>query len=265
MKEKRAQIKESHWDSRALERYRFKANFFYTITPLPAYIWRRKAILYLIQETINRGILEWKNVADFGCGDGWYLCELQKRFPSLAYTGIDSSKKMLQIASLNTFNCDFAQSMQDVEELKYFDLVYTVSTLAHLNDSVLRQVFRDFRDRLNESGTLILCEQSAPVRQSGEKWVRRAEGEYEEIARREGFKKVESYLIDYPFHRFFERRLAHIFYDRTRSDNSRKRANSNILFLILSYLFLNLRRGIYKKRGGWGYVFMRFELAKPEF
>ena len=60
-----------YWNDRANKTYRYKGEEFYTITPIPYYYKRRKAILSFLAKCILENKAE--SVCDYGCGDGEYL------------------------------------------------------------------------------------------------------------------------------------------------------------------------------------------------
>jgi len=55
----------NYWNSRGSNFFKYKGEYFYTITPIPHYYKRRKLLLNLIGERLRD-----KNaVLDYGCGD----------------------------------------------------------------------------------------------------------------------------------------------------------------------------------------------------
>lgn len=92
-------VEKKYWDSRGNIEYKYKGEYFYTITPIPIYYERRSKLISLMKP-----YLELHNdslVCDFGCGDGAYIFYLAIIYKNLCCYGFDISKIMINKAKKN--------------------------------------------------------------------------------------------------------------------------------------------------------------------
>lgn len=249
----------AEWDRRESLAIKYKGQSFYTITPLPYYLKRRRKLLDLIENDIKNS----KNVLDLGCGDGWYLNYFEKLLePSVCFTGIDVSPNMIRSAQelnpkMSFHLCD--DKVPDI--LGIFDYIYTVSVFAHVGDDVLDTLVASCNLHLEKGGRLTLFEQCAPLRTSGESYIRRTYTEYCEVLRKNDFEIDKSFLIDFSAHRWFERnvtkRIYKLYSSSLSSSEKRIQANKSSLFRMLSKLFLLFDSNPIKPAAdGWGYIYI---------
>lgn len=263
---------ESYWNDRANKMYMYKREKFYTITPIPYYYKRRKAIINLLTKHISAS--KALNVCDYGCGDGEYLRlaadylnkkESQNQF--VKWTGIDISDEMLKRAR---HNCRLIKDVNlEVSGtgipggggITEYDIIYSVAVFAHVNDELINQLFNNFYEHMSKQGKLILCEQVGTRRIEGETYTRRTIAEYRSKLEKAGFSIKEVKLIDFWAHRiFFERRIAKRFYrkiDAPTYHDKQIEANRHFLFKMCSAIFTALSKPyVFQKSDGWGYMFI---------
>ena len=63
---------QDYWNDRGMNSYWYKGETFYTVTPIPLYYRRRVLLLELLEPLVVDNNV--KDICDFGCGDGWYIC-----------------------------------------------------------------------------------------------------------------------------------------------------------------------------------------------
>lgn len=72
-----------------------------------------------------------QQLIDLGCGTGYALQQLSKRYPSLEFSGVDIAPKMLEIAKQSAPQAQFLTA--DIENLPYpehcFDMVFSSSAI----------------------------------------------------------------------------------------------------------------------------------------
>jgi SAM-dependent methyltransferase len=250
----------NYWNSRGSNFFKYKGEFFYTITPIPHYYKRRKLLLNLIGERL-RG----KNaVLDYGCGDGYYLNHFQEIYSEKSFYGADISQEMLAAAKTRYPKVNVSLCHDVIQSSRRFDLVYTLMVLAHIkNDNEVINIFSNIHNKLNEHGQFIIFEQTAPAECQGEHWIRRHCRKYIEFGARSGFKLKENLLMTFPIEQWFERRIAPFYrkYFVKGSDDTERRFNANKsqVFKLLSSFFVSLTLAPIKKidsrrrvRGGGG-------------
>lgn len=252
----------STWDVRANHGVYYHGKNYYTITALPFYLKRQKILLSLLEPYVGNS----KYLCDFGCGDGFYMDYFKKKIPSLnTFYGVDISVEMINKArSTDPNNCYFVSSTGlNVlgEEIK-FDLIYSIAVFAHISDSLLDGIIQSIYDHLNYGGRLIIFEQVAPFRYEGDTFIRRTIVDYESYFSKFGFSVERNTLFSFRFHRFFERRVAKLYFKlfcKSKTDfQVRIEANGHFLYKFLSRMFLMFDSKPIKENAefGWGNLFM---------
>lgn len=255
---------EKYWDNRAKLGYKYKNERFYTITPIPYYYARRKIILKHIKSNI-KGIKH-KKVCDFGCGDGVYINKLSSQFEDYYFHGIDISEEMIKVAKENNKSkkITFEVSSSGIKDENLYDVVYSSAIYAHLEDSLINELFDNIITHLHTGGKFIICEQVAPKRYGGETFTRRTQDEYVQFLKRSGFKIEEKFIIDFWLHRlFFEKKIQKVFFNyfSNKLDTSKSNVltylNSLKLYKIISLLLTLISYPrIFRNKNRFGYVFI---------
>lgn len=253
---------QSYWDQRAQARTFYKGEYFYTITPLPYYVARRKILLDLFSDFLEQPTLE---ILDFGCGDGWYTKWAGDNFPQHKLTGTDISAAMLESARKLNPGAVFvkAETLNQIPE-RSFDLIYSFAVFAHIPDDELQVVFQKLSKLLRPGGRLITFDQVSTKGYQGTTFFRRKFMDYVQFSHSVGLSKDKSCLVDFPLHRYFEMNLLKWYrtkFCKAKSDHARRiEANSHQAYRFLSklglYFSLNPVRD--SKELGWGYGFFAF-------
>lgn len=109
-------------------------------------------------EHLNKFIKDGDNILDIGCGNGRLLNLFENK--NINYTGIDSSKELIEIAKKNyreqrTFLHANALSLPFQD--KTFDTIFSIAVLHHIPSKQFRTCFVTEANRvLKSKGTLIL-------------------------------------------------------------------------------------------------------------
>ena len=232
-----------YWEQRGRLTYKYKGETFYTVTPIPLYYRRRTILLTYLTSILNDKNPE--RICDFGCGDGWYLNYLSKRFAAKQWTGIDLSSSMIDKARQQCPRADLILSGDGIPISSPFDMVYSIAVFAHvMDDGKVKALFQNISANLLPDGYFVIFEQTGPQRNQGNTWCRRSLDEYIKIAEQSGLS-VENYIpITFPIHRFFEKRIAPYYYRlfSTGSNCTERciRANRSIIFRAISALMVSL-------------------------
>lgn len=258
-----------YWNDRANKMYVYKREKFYTITPIPYYYKRREAIVKLLAKCIINSKAE--SVYDYGCGDGEYIRLLADYFENnktgeeiVEWGGGDLSTEMIRQAErVLQFvdNVKLDVSGTGIPNGRLYDVIYSIAVFAHIDDSLMNELFCSFRNNMTKNGKIIICEQVGARRVEGKTYTRRTIDEYKDMLEKADFTIQEIKLIDFWAHRiFFERRLAKFFYkkiDAPTYHDKQIEANRHIGFRICSSLFTKCSKPyLFNKDAGWGYVFI---------
>ncbi|MCM1414996.1 MAG: class I SAM-dependent methyltransferase [bacterium] len=259
----------NYWNDRANKMYLYKGETFYTITPIPYYYKRRKVIIDLLTKFIAGSAAE--KICDYGCGDGEYLRLIngnliKRSVPTrfFEWGGVDISDEMIEEAKYNCRlidNIKWIVSGNGIPNGMCYDLVYSIAVFAHIDDRLLRFLFRNFAEHLSDKGSLVICEQVGARRVEGKTYIRRTIAEYTNVLEEAGFVVKEMKLIDFWAHRiFFERRIAKMFYRKMGASTYHDRqieANRHFFFKLCSAFFTVLSKPyMFEKENGWGYVYI---------
>lgn len=97
------------------------------------------------------------HILDAGCGTGRFVPYFAKN--GFKVTGVDSSISMIEFASKNNLMAEF--KVMDICHLKfpsdYFDGIWNVATLLHLEETRVKLAFQQFRRVLKVDGTLYVA------------------------------------------------------------------------------------------------------------
>lgn len=139
------------WDGRAKGRNIYKGQEFYTITPLPYYFKRRKVMLEFAEQVV----MDANSIMDFGCGDGWYLNYFNKKAKKeQKFKGLDISAEMVKKAKKLNKNIDIYVSKDGIKKNEKYDLVYSFATLAHIEDTLISDIFKNISSALKKKVSL---------------------------------------------------------------------------------------------------------------
>ena len=97
------------------------------------------------------------HILDAGCGTGRFVQYFIK--DGFTVTGIDSSSSMIEFAAKNTPMVEF--KVMDIRRLNfssnYFDGIWNVATLLHLNESGVKRALQEFKRVLKVNGILYIA------------------------------------------------------------------------------------------------------------
>ncbi len=253
-----------YWDYRGSISYEYKGETFYTITPIPYYYARRKCILKMLYNFINRK--DYEKICDYGCGDGVYLSHLKEMGLKCDIHGVDISFEMIERAKANCKGYDnvffYLSDGKGINNKERYDCIFSSAVFAHIDDSIIKSIFNNLGSHLNDdNGYLVFCEQVGKKHIKGDTYIRRTIDEYKDFLDKTNFDVEKVVLIDFWLHRLiFERKIAKKFYGRIKiTDNSKKRiiANKSKWFRFLSTIFtlLSIPHTFDDVKNGWGYAF----------
>jgi SAM-dependent methyltransferase len=227
------------WDSRARQSFVWRGERYYTITPVPMYVRRRKIVLSRLSRLMAPPSVV--DICDFGCGDGWYLRYFWEQYRSKHYYGCDLSASMIDLARQASPAARLVVSGR-IDIPTRFHLVYVIAVFAHIKDDTqVRALFHNVNEHLSPGETFVLFEQTAPHRREGESWCRRTSRDYVSMAEAAGLHVKDQCLITFPIHRLFEKHIArHYYYGRIArgqtQEERRINANRSPFFRLLSLL-----------------------------
>jgi len=139
-----------------------------------------------------------KKILDLGCGTGLLLSKISKKYPKAKLYGVDSDAQMLKIANKRLPNAKFKKGNIEKKLFKYneFDLIVSSSVL-HFTDAP--KVIGQMYEYLKKDGKVIILD----FRNDGYfkivnfifnllygKQRALSSGEFLEIMKRTGFKKI---------------------------------------------------------------------------
>ncbi len=250
---------QTDWNKRGELGVFYNGEYFYTITPLPFYIKRRKVLLDLLTPYIVNA----SNICDLGCGDGWYIQYFQEKLNLIKkFVGIDASEVMLDRARSLNPSAHFYQSECGISQKQNYQTIYTIATLAHITDLRIQVILESVVSNLCNDGHYIIFEQVAPIRYSGDSFARRTVEEYLSLFEEYNLEVEKIILVRFRFHQLFERFFAKRYYQlfcRGESDYERRiNANSHRVFRLMSEIVLWADRKVLwdDYKGKWGNIFV---------
>jgi SAM-dependent methyltransferase len=245
----------AYWDIRA-------SNGYLPLSPVPYVLDRTRRldeilISYLAPPNIH-------TVLDFGCGPGRQLGRLFARLPTKQYVGIDISPRFVAAAKREYPHITFSLSSEAAADTNSIDFAFSVTTLAHIPDTELPEVFRVLAGWIRASGGLLLFEQTASTRTDGRMHSRRLADEYEAQASAAGFALERRTLFHYRFFdRFITQRFAPWYLRRVcdgkTAEDRWAQANQSWLFRFISRLAIVLSGNpLHEGASGYGYTMLVF-------
>jgi SAM-dependent methyltransferase len=252
-----------YWENRGKRKYYYRGEDFYTITPIPYYYQRRKALLRLLDKELynfkeKSGTI---SILDFGCGDGFFSIYSKKFLPHCTVRGYDIAHSMIRRAreKRNSHNVSGIHFSTKYPRKVKFDLIYIFAVFAHLKNSQVHYLIKHLPKLLKKNGKILLFEATGNQPFKGSKWFRRTENEYIEIFRKNQLAVKNKKTIIFPFYNKCRYRIikpiTRLFF---RSEILI--ANNNVLFRLTNEFFLlfsNLLDNFFK--GDDGNTFFVFD------
>jgi SAM-dependent methyltransferase len=161
-----------YWDQRTENLKWFRGDWFYTVTDLPYYLYRRNWLLNRLQEAIE---FDGRVVCEYGCGDAFILCYLAERFSLRRAAGVDISPRMVDLARRRVEEGGMAVDLAVVgggtslrDMVPSADIVLVSMVFAHNSDAQVRSILEALDDILSPEGMLVVFEHVDSQRKGGE-------------------------------------------------------------------------------------------------
>ncbi len=232
-------MNDKYWSKRGKLSYDYKGEKFYTITPLPFYLKRRKILLRTIEKVIRQIKRRKPNlkVCDFGSGDGFYCCWMSKKLPESEITGFDISPSMTKeaIERVNRENLNnIAVYCGDFNNKnRNYDLVLSLAVLQHfIKPEEIAKKTKQLHDHLEDEGMVVLFEATSKKADSSKKLLRRTEAFYTNIFEDAGFQLIEKQFISFPFFNLYQRKFLNRFMNIFKGDEVQKCVSMNKNFFM---------------------------------
>lgn len=104
-----------------------------------------------------------RKVLDMGCASGWFVSEIQKKYPNSDFYGIDIYDEAIRYA--NKLYPQIKFSVSDAHKTKYendfFDLIISTEVIEHLEDPKI--AIKEMKRILKKNGQLIIEVDSGSV------------------------------------------------------------------------------------------------------
>ena len=112
--------------------------------------------IYFILSKIEK--LQFNSLLDVGCGDGKFLVEVSKVFPSIKLVGVDFSERAIGYAKAFNPNIEFlCGDITDPSLIdEKFHIVTIIETLEHISPTELPKFVKGLHNCLKDDGTLVL-------------------------------------------------------------------------------------------------------------
>lgn len=130
-----------------------------------------------VKNTKKKG--DYKNICDFCCGVGISTLACRRAFPESIVLGIDTSKEMLDYASLSTKNmCDYLISnAESYIGCHKFDLITIMFSLHEIPKYARIKILKNIKRNLNKNGRVLILDVSpnykiTKMMEGGEPYVR---------------------------------------------------------------------------------------------
>ena len=107
--------------------------------------------------SVNKNNL--KKLADVGCGDGKLILELAKGYPEKHFYGYDLSARGINFAkaySHGLSNVEFHNEDFSKSSINTFDIITCIETMEHIPDEVILEFVSVLREKISDSGELII-------------------------------------------------------------------------------------------------------------
>lgn len=232
-------MNDRYWSKRGELCYVYKGEKFYTITPLPFYLKRRKILLDNLNKVISRLKKEklTLRVCDFGSGDGFYCCWLAKKLPGSEITGFDISPTMTEEAIKRVEEEEIPNIALYCDDFnnkdKSYDLVLSLAVLQHFrNKDEIAKKAKQIYSRLEDGGFLVLFEATSKKPGASQKLLKRTEDFYQDIFESNGFKLIEKQFISFPFFNLYQRKFLNLIKRSFRGDPVQKSIAINRNFFV---------------------------------
>ena len=225
------------WNKRGSLSYIYKNEEFYTIGPVPHYYQRRKKLLAFIDQFLEPYNKEesGQTLLDFGCGDGYYLDYVMKKFPNLKLYGCDLSGSMLERAAKKVDGrAELCIADGVIPFGLNFNIIMAIGVLGVIiEDNRVKALMKDVCNHLSPAGRFITFDAVATIRRGTDKWTRRTAEWYAQSGLEAGLILEKKYMIAYPLYERFHKYIGrHI---KARNENktgySGIELNENWLFL----------------------------------
>jgi cyclopropane fatty-acyl-phospholipid synthase-like methyltransferase len=118
------------------------------------------AINFLLSK-INE--IDFKNLLDIGCGDGKYLYEISKKYPSKLFVGIDYSEQAILFATAMSPKIKFICGDITKNTIGKFDLIILIETLEHIKPELIPNFIKEIHSHMEPNGKLIVTVPSTNV------------------------------------------------------------------------------------------------------
>lgn len=105
-----------------------------------------------VQETKPRNLL------DFGCGDGKFLYEYQKKDKDCKLFGVDMNSNAIKFANNMTNNINFYdENIFNIKFDKKFDCIVSIQVFEHIEMELSLKIIEHLKSLLSDNGRLIIC------------------------------------------------------------------------------------------------------------
>ena len=101
--------------------------------------------------------IDFETLADFGCGEGRFICEVEKIKPLAKLTGVDISHRAINFAKAFSEKSTFIQ--HDILERPLdtkFDIAVSLEVIEHIKPEDVKKYIKSISDSLKPGGTLII-------------------------------------------------------------------------------------------------------------
>jgi trans-aconitate methyltransferase len=101
-----------------------------------------------------------KHILDFGCGDGIMTEQVRSLFPKSSLSGVDPSKKSIEIAQKNYPSINFQVSTDNLKMFKTnsFDIIFTATVFHHIPFDEHQHYIDQLTRILKPKGLLVIFE-----------------------------------------------------------------------------------------------------------
>ena len=107
--------------------------------------------------------IDFKNLLDIGCGDGKYLYEISKKYPSKLFVGIDYSEQAILFATAMSPKIKFICGDITKNTIGKFDLIILIETLEHIKPELIPNFIKEIHSHMEPNGKLIVTVPSTNV------------------------------------------------------------------------------------------------------
>ncbi|HEX8994094.1 MAG TPA: class I SAM-dependent methyltransferase [Candidatus Paceibacterota bacterium] len=113
------------------------------------------AYITLVLDELSK--FPWSTLLEVGCGDGKFVAEAARRFPSCSITGADFSERAILFARAFNYGNGAEFFCGDIRDLnRTFETVVLIETLEHIPEVEITGFVETLRARLEPGSTLIV-------------------------------------------------------------------------------------------------------------